>query len=432
MYSGNWDMKSSYKRIGDYIQLVDERNRGLLIETLLGLSIDKIFIPSVANTVGANMANYKVIRKGQFACSLMQVRRDKRIPVAMLSDFEEAIISQAYLVFEVKNTDDLLPEYLMMWMSRSKFDREACFYAVGGVRGSLEWEDLCNMELPVPAIEKQRKIVREYHAILDRIKLNEQLSQKLEETAQAIYKQWFVDFEFPISRKHAAEIGKPELEGKPYKSNGGKMTWNDGLNQEIPEGWGSDVLGNICSLITDGKHGDCENEKNSGFFFVSAKDLLNGEVDYSNVRQITKHDFEKTHKRTRFSSGDILITNSGTIGRMAIGKDVPETARTTFQKSVAILKPKAEAAESHHLYCLLKSRLRELIELAGGTSQSNLLLGALRSFIVLRANGNLVKSFEKKVMPIFILQHKKNTINKKLVLFKFLILSKMTKSEATK
>ncbi len=199
-------MKSNYKRIGDYIRLVDNRNIGLRVTTLLGLTINKEFIASVANTVGTNMANYKIIKKGQFACSLMQVRRDKKIPVALQKDYEEAIVSQAYPVFEIIDTKLILPEYLMMWMCRSEFDREACFYAVGGVRGSLEWEDFCNMQLPVPDIEKQKAIVKEYNTIVNRIKLNEQLNKKLEETAQAIYKQWFVDFEFPYS---------PPLEGCP-------------------------------------------------------------------------------------------------------------------------------------------------------------------------------------------------------------------------
>jgi len=230
-------MRSNFRKIGAHIRLVDERDRDLKVKMLLGLTIDKSFIPSVANTIGSDMGNYKIIRKGQFACSLMQVRRDKKIPVALLTDFDEAIISQAYPVFEITETDKLLPEYLMMWMTRPEFDREACFYAVGGVRGSLEWADFCNMELPVPSPEKQREIVKEYHTIVDRIKLNEQLNQKLEETAQAIYKQWFVDFEFPISAKYAAAIGKPELEGQPYKSSGGEMVSNEVLEQdfEYPE-----------------------------------------------------------------------------------------------------------------------------------------------------------------------------------------------------
>jgi type I restriction enzyme S subunit len=184
---------SNYKRIGDYIKLVDERNKGLKVQKLLGLSISKQFIPSVANIIGTDMENYKIIRKNQFACSTMQVRRDGKMPVALLRDVEEAIISQAYPIFEVKDEKLLLPEYLMMWFTRSEFDREACFHAVGGVRGSLEWEDFENMQLPVPSIEKQREIVAEYNAIQKRIKLNEQLIQKLEETAQLVYREWFVD-----------------------------------------------------------------------------------------------------------------------------------------------------------------------------------------------------------------------------------------------
>ena len=117
-------MKSNYKRIGEHIQLVDERNKGLQVKQLLGLSISKQFISSVANIVGTNMENYKIIRKNQFACSTMQVRRDKNMPVALLQEVDEAIISQAYPVFEVKDQKQLLPEYLMMWFERSEFDRE--------------------------------------------------------------------------------------------------------------------------------------------------------------------------------------------------------------------------------------------------------------------------------------------------------------------
>ncbi|MDD3323299.1 MAG: restriction endonuclease subunit S [Paludibacter sp.] len=186
-------MKSSYRKIGDYIQLVDERNKGLKVQNLLGLSISKQFIPSVANIIGTDMENYKIIRRNQFACSTMQVRRDKKMPVALLQEVDEAIISQAYPVFEVKDEKELLPEYLMMWFARSEFDREACFNAVGGVRGSLEWEDFENMQLPIPHIAKQREIVKEYNVIQNRITLNQQLIQKLEETAQAIYREWFVE-----------------------------------------------------------------------------------------------------------------------------------------------------------------------------------------------------------------------------------------------
>lgn len=178
----------SCRKIGELIRLVDERNKDFSVNYLIGLTINKKFISSVANTIGTDMSNYKIIRKNQFACSTMQVRRDKKMPVALLKDSEEAIISQAYPVFEVIDEDIVLPDYLMLWFSRSEFDREVCFHAVGGVRGSLEWEDFCNMSLPVPLIEKQREIVAQYQAVADKIKVNEQICERLEATAQALYK----------------------------------------------------------------------------------------------------------------------------------------------------------------------------------------------------------------------------------------------------
>ena len=180
------------QRLGDYIRPVDVRNRDLKVERLLGLTIDKAFIPSVANTIGTDLSNYKVICENQFACSLMQVSRDGKMPVAMLKG-EPGIMSPAYPMFEVSKTDELLPEYLMMWFTRSEFDREASFYAVGGVRGSLEWDDFCDMKIPVPDIKEQRNIVAEYNTLATRIETNKKLIATLEQTAQTLYRHTFVD-----------------------------------------------------------------------------------------------------------------------------------------------------------------------------------------------------------------------------------------------
>ena len=184
--------KAEYKRLGDYIREVNVRNRDLKVTKLVGLTIDKAFIPSVANVIGTDLSNYKVIRKEQFACSLMQVSRDGKMPVAMFEE-DEAIMSPAYPMFEVVDKTVLMPQYLMMWFSRSEFDREASYYAVGGVRGSLTWEDFCNMKLPIPSITRQREIVSEYETLTNRIRLNNQMIQYLEVTAQALYRKTFVD-----------------------------------------------------------------------------------------------------------------------------------------------------------------------------------------------------------------------------------------------
>lgn len=180
-------MKSNYKAIGELVERVDERNRDASITTLIGVSIDKKFIPSVANVIGTDLTNYKVIRKFDFAVSLMQVSRDEKIPVACQKEYEAAIMSPAYPIFRVKDTEIILPEYMEMWFMRNEFDREASFVAVGGVRGSMPWEEFAKLKLPVPTIEEQRKIVDRYNAITDRITLKKQINDNLAEYLNCTY-----------------------------------------------------------------------------------------------------------------------------------------------------------------------------------------------------------------------------------------------------
>ena len=184
-------MKSNYKPIGELVERIDERNKDGSITTLIGVSIDKRFIPSVANVIGTDLTNYKVIRKYDFAVSLMQVSRDEKIPVACQKDYDAAIMSPAYPIFRVKDKNVILPEYLEMWFMRSEFDREASFVAVGGVRGSMPWEEFAKLKLPVPDIVTQEKIVSSYRTITDRIALKKQINDNLEATAQAYFDNLF-------------------------------------------------------------------------------------------------------------------------------------------------------------------------------------------------------------------------------------------------
>ena len=185
--------RADYKRLGDYIREVDVRNRDLEVTKLMGINIGKYFMPSVANVIGMDLSNYKIVGKGQFACNLMHVGRDEKIPIALLDTNERIIVSPAYWVFEVSNTTQLLPDYLMLWFRRNEFDRNAWFYTDSDVRGGMSKEAFMDMTLPVPPIEQQQKIVSEYEAVTRRIRLNEQIITKLEETAQALYRKMFVD-----------------------------------------------------------------------------------------------------------------------------------------------------------------------------------------------------------------------------------------------
>ena len=188
-------MKSNYRALSELIEKVDERNDDGAITELIGVSIDKCFIKSVANTNGTDLSKYKIIRKNEFAVSLMQVSRDSKIPVARLEDYEVAIMSPAYPIFRVKDTRKILPEYLDMWFKRPEFDREAAFIAVGGVRGSMPWEEFVKMKLPVSTIEKQLEIVNSYKAITERIALKQKINDNLLDSVQAIFRSWFVDYD---------------------------------------------------------------------------------------------------------------------------------------------------------------------------------------------------------------------------------------------
>lgn len=245
-------MKSNYKKLGQYIRPVDVRNTEGKEENLLGVSVQKQFIPSIANTVGTDFTKYKVVRKGQFTYIPDTSRRGDKIGIALLEDYDEGLVSNVYTVFEVIDENQLMPEYLMLWFSRPEFDRYARYKSHGSVREIFDWDEVCNVELPVPSIEEQRSIVKAYKAITDRIALKKQINDNLEATAQAWFTSWFVDYEpFPHSYD---EDGKPlppdDWENGILDScidfyNGYAFKSDDLLDEPIPESFDVFKMGNI-------------------------------------------------------------------------------------------------------------------------------------------------------------------------------------------
>ena len=324
----------NHKCLGDYIREVDVRNRDLSVTTLVGLTINKSFIPSVANVIGTDLSNYKIIRKEQFACSLMQVSRDEKMPIAMFTE-DIAIMSPAYPMFEVVDKSILLPQYLMMWFSRKEFDREASFYAVGGVRGSLTWEDFCDMKLPIPSIERQREIVAEYETLSRRIAINKQLITRLEATAQTLYRKMFVD----------------------------------GIDKEnLPEGWRMGTLGEFCKEMKSGGTPSRTNDE-----YWNRKDypwLKSGEV-HNNV----VNDTEEYISQMGLNNSSAKIVPQGTITMAMYGATAAQVAYlncdTTTNQACCnmICYSKSDAA---YLYFHLLSNQDEIKKLANGGAQENL------------------------------------------------------------
>ena len=376
--------KTDYKRLGDYIHEVDVRNRDLEVNELVGLTINKAFIPSVANTIGTDLSNYKVIRKDQFACSLMQVSRDGKMPVAMFEG-ECAIMSPAYPMFEVLDKNILLPQYLMMWFSRKEFDREASFYAVGGVRGSLTWQDFCDMTLPIPPIEQQRKIVAEYEIISKRIRLNEQMITRLEETAQTLYRNMFVD----------------------------------GIDKEnLPEGWRMGTIEEFCKdMVSGGTPSRTHSE------YWDSKDyrwLKTGEVQNNIVL-----DTEEYISAEGLKNSSAKIVPSGTIVMAMYGATAGQIAylecdTTTNQaccNMICYTKEDAAFLFFHLLYYQY-----EIKRLANGGAQENLNQEIIAAQSIYIFDDDKIKSIFVKLVDLIISKYKEHGL---LTNLQSLLLSKM-------
>lgn len=343
-------MRSNYKKLGQFIKDVSVKNKALEVELLLGVSITKRFIPSIANTVGTDMSKYKIVKQHQFAYGPVTSRNGEKISVALLEE-DKCIVSTSYTVFEIVDTEQLDPEYLMMWFRRSEFDRYARYISHGTVRELFGWQEMCDVELPVPSIEKQRDIVHEYNVVNDRIALNEQLTQKLEDTAQAIYKQWFVDFEFPISKEYAESIGKPELEGKPYKSSGGEFAMSG--DSEIPTGWEHYRLEQLVDRVCVGFVGTLHSSycrEGEGVRLLRTTDLTDQGMSYFDNKFVLP-DFHKKNKKSQLKYGDVLVARHGSNG-MPVIFDRNEEANCL---NVIIVKPETSRMSSKVVQVFMKS-----------------------------------------------------------------------------
>jgi len=228
-------------------------------------------------------------------------------------------------------------------------------YITGMTVPKLNQEKMRGIQIPLPPLPEQQRIV----AILD---------------------------------KCFAAISKAKANAEQNLKNAKELfeSYLHGVFENKGEGWEEKTLGEVCSLITDGKHGNCKNEENSGYYFLSAKDVRNNTLLFENGRQITENDFNETHRRTDLQPGDICLINTGaTIGRISFAPDDPRTFKTTFQKSVAVIKTIPTLINNHYCCYLLKSDLKTLVKVSSGTAVPNLLLGDLKKHKI-----NLPKSLK--------------------------------------
>lgn len=350
-----------YKSIDELVERIDERNSDGKISTLIGVSIDKCFINSVANINGTDLTKYKIIRRDDFAVSLMQVSRDSKIPIARLKDYDQAIMSPAYPIFRVRDTSVILPEYLEMWFMRPEFDREAAFIAVGGVRGSMPWEEFAKMRLPVPNLEKQHQIVRAYQIIADRIELKRRINDNLEVTTSSIYHSLF-DEQTTWAKGNVSDFGEVVGGATPSK----------------------DVDEYFCS---------------EGIVWLTPKDLTSTgkKFIYKGETDITEAAYRSCSTKL-LPKGSVLLTSRAPVGCVAIAM----TELCTNQGFKSII-PDNEFGTAF-VYYFLKENKQLLESHSSGTTFMEISGSALKTIPAFIPPKDLTKRFSSICEPIFAYQ----------------------------
>ena len=369
---------SKYEALGKHIQLVDDRNSENITDRVLGINIDKYFMPSVANVIGTDLSKYKLLKKGYFACNPMHVGRDERLPISLYNEDVPGLVSPAYFMFKVIDNTLLNEEYLMMWFRRPEFDRQCWLRTDGSVRGGITWDEITRMEVPVPSLEKQMEIVQAYRTITDRIALKQRINDNLEATAQAIFKEQFASF---------------------YDAD------------ELPNGYSIVSLDNLCT-VKGGKRlpTDCELlDVPTEHPYIRVRDI--GSSRYVCLTNQFQYIDEETHSaisRYIVNTGDIVISIVGTIG--LLGKIHSSLDKANLTENCVKLA-NIHTVTSDYLYYTLcyKKQVKEIELLTVGAVQAKLPMYNIQAMKILVPPIKIIEEFQKK-MNVFNGQIETNTV----------------------
>ena len=351
--------------LAKHVRLVDTRNAESITDLVLGINIDKYFMPSVANVIGTDLSKYKLLKKGLFACNPMHVGRDERLPVALYNDDETAIVSPAYFMFEIVDEKVLNPEYLMMWFRRPEFDRVCWFKTDGSVRGGITWDDICRLEVPVIPIEEQLHIVKNYNIISERIRLKQKINDNLEATALAIYKSFFVDFEpFDFAQ---------------------------------PESWQEVTIDDIAEEVICGKTPPTADADNYGRSvpFITIPDM-HGSVYITSTERFLSDKGVATQTNKTLPLNSICVSCIASVGLVCL---TSEPSQTNQQINSIICKKNISPFYVYIKMTTLTDYLKQLG--AGGSTTLNVNKKLFGQIPILLPGETVMQDFHKKVEPLF-------------------------------
>ena len=375
-----------YKRLGDYIEPVDERNSKLEIKLSQGICNEKYF--QDPRQVAENSAADKIVRRGYFAYNRATTRNGEKISIAY-REGPDCTVSSAYQVFRIKDEEKLNPKYLLMWYKRSDFDRYARFRSHGSAHEFFEYEEMCDVYLPLPDIERQREIVEEYETLSRRIRLNEQMIEKLEATAQALYRKMFVD-----------SIDK----------------------ENLPEGWRMGTLGELIESFSK-SHKFNKQE----LIFLNTSDILDGQIllhDYSDI------DTMPGQAKKVIANGDILFSEIRPANKRyaLVRENNPEDYVVSTKLMVLRMRGSQYSNLKVYFYLTLPEVLDDLqkqAEGASGTFPQITFDGNLKNREIIIGNKEIEEEWEHFLSTYFKCKWEREKENSKLSELQSLLLAKM-------
>jgi len=353
-------MKSNYDILGNHIRLIDTRNRESITDRVLGINIDKFFMPSVANVIGTDLSKYKLITKGKFACNPMHVGRDERLPVALYDEEKPAIVSPAYFMFEVIDNSILNEDYLMMWFRRPEFDRICWLHTDGSVRGGITWDDICRLELPIPPIENQLEIVNSYKAITERIALKQKINDNLAATLDALFSELY-----------------------------GQLNDDDSVS-----------LDTVCSLASS-KRVFADDYSDMGVPFYRGKEITLKQAGQPIIEPLYIEKEHFTSLKEKYGipmKGDILITAVGTIGNSYLVRD----EEFYFKDGNIIWLKDFKGNLNYYVYDFMQTKIfKQMLDgICIGSTQTALTIVALSNLQIKIPDSRLLNEYTKQSMVV--------------------------------
>jgi len=353
-------MKSNYDILGNHIRLIDTRNRESITDRVLGINIDKFFMPSVANVIGTDLSKYKLITKGKFACNPMHVGRDERLPVALYDEDTPALVSPAYFMFEVIDDSLLNEDYLMMWFRRPEFDRICWLHTDGSVRGGITWDDICRLELPIPPIEKQLEIVNSYKAITERIALKQKINDNLAATLDALFSELY-----------------------------GQLNDDDSVS-----------LDTVCSLASS-KRVFADDYSDMGVPFYRGKEITLKQAGQPIIEPLYIEKEHFTSLKEKYGipmKGDILITAVGTIGNSYLVRD----EEFYFKDGNIIWLKDFKGNLNYYVYDFMQTKIfKQMLDgICIGSTQTALTIVALSNLQIKIPDSRLLNEYTKQSMVV--------------------------------